>query len=60
MAKRSKKRSSKKRGGVRGGGKYKGGNYVLKGRKKLYGAAAAAHLRKHGRAKKRTKTRSSR
>jgi hypothetical protein len=41
---------------------YSGANYVMKGGKKLYGAAAAAHLKKHPhkRAAKRTKTKRSR
>jgi hypothetical protein len=56
------KRRKKRAGGARGGRKYKGARYVLKGKKRLYGAAAAAYAksRGHGRSKKRTKTRRSR
>lgn len=57
MSKKRIKRS-KKRGGARGGSKYSGARHVMKGNKRLYGAAAAAYMRK--RARKSPKTRRSR
>ena len=52
----------KKRGGARGGRKYKGSRCVMKGRKRLFGAAAAAYVKahRHGRKRKKTKTKRSR
>lgn len=67
MKKRKKSKSGHKaRGhkilGHRGGKQYSGKNYVMKGKKKLYGAAAVAHLKKHPhkRAAKRSKAKHSR
>ena len=60
MKKHKKRKSGHKARGHRGGKKYSGKNYVLKGDEKLYGAAAAAYLKKHPRAPKRSKAKHSR
>lgn len=67
MSKSKKKKSKprKRSAGVRGGSKYSGANHVKKGNKKLFGAAAAAHIDRRNEMRilarrKNPKTRSSR